>query len=173
MKKRVLVALSGGVDSAVAAALLLEKGYEVAGATMRLDPNSADDATRDAREVAEKLGIPFYEFDLRDRFVQEVIEPFCDRYLEGQTPNPCVLCNRTVKFGAFWEKAKALGFEFMATGHYARVTQDETGFHLLRADRSSRSKADFSAAVAASVRGQKVRIIAAFIRALATTSVPR
>ena len=134
MKKRVLVALSGGVDSAVAAALLLEKGYEVAGATMRLDPNSPDDATRDAREVAEKLGIPFYEFDLRDRFVQEVIEPFCDRYLEGQTPNPCVLCNRTVKFGAFWEKAKALGFEFMATGHYARVTQDETGFHLLRAD---------------------------------------
>lgn len=134
MKKRVLVALSGGVDSAVAAALLLEKGYEVAGATMRLDPNSPDDATRDAREVAEKLGIPFYEFDLRDRFVQEVVEPFCDRYLEGQTPNPCVLCNRTVKFGAFWEKAKALGFESMATGHYARVTQDETGFHLLRAD---------------------------------------
>ena len=134
MNKRVLVALSGGVDSAVTAALLMEQGYEVAGATMLLDPATGGAAVRDGRQVADKLGIPFYEFDLRDRFVQEVVEPFCDRYLEGQTPNPCVLCNRTVKFGAFWEEAQKRGFSHMATGHYARVTQDAAGFHLLRAD---------------------------------------
>ncbi len=143
--RRVLVAMSGGVDSSVAAALLAQAGYDVAGATMRLGDAEADArdeggccslaAVEDARRVAHRIGIPFHVLDFRDAFRTAVREPFVDAYLRGETPNPCVACNRFVKFGAFLSKARVLGFDAVATGHYARVEEDPAApgrFRLLR-----------------------------------------
>ena len=143
MKGRVVVALSGGVDSSVAACLLKEKGYEVIGATMRIrgdkeDPKSHDRCrgaadTEDARRVAEQLGIPFYVFNLEEEFEKEVIQYFCEEYGRGRTPNPCVLCNKKVKFGAFLKKALSLEAFFLSTGHYARSVLDGgTGRYVLK-----------------------------------------
>lgn len=129
-KKRVVVAMSGGVDSSVAAALLLEEGYEVIGMTMQLW-SQADERTpggccsletiQDARQVAERLGIPFYVVNFRDVFEKKVINYFTAEYLQGRTPNPCIACNRHIKFAALMEKALALEADYLATGHYARV----------------------------------------------------
>ncbi len=119
--ERVLVAMSGGVDSSAAAAVLLEQGYAVEGAMMLLSPETSRDSVRDAVEVADKLGIKFHVFDFRDKFSNDVIEPFCDMYLEGKTPNPCILCNRQMKFGAFLDRALEMGFDYIATGHYADI----------------------------------------------------
>ena len=132
MSKRVLVAMSGGVDSSAAAALLIKQGYQVAGATMLLT-DAGMDAVRDARQVADTLGIPHETFDFRAEFDQTVIRPFIAEYLAGRTPNPCVMCNRTVKFGAFLDKALALGYEYIATGHYARIAQENGRFSLYKA----------------------------------------
>ncbi|UCH33526.1 MAG: tRNA 2-thiouridine(34) synthase MnmA, partial [Armatimonadota bacterium] len=143
----VVVAMSGGVDSSVAAAMLKEQGCEVIGVTMRIWPcDDADDqsysprgccgpaAVADARRAAGKLGIPHYVFDLRDVFQREVIDPFCDDYAHGRTPNPCILCNRYIKFGALANRARRAGAERIATGHYARVERDAAGGRwLLRA----------------------------------------
>lgn len=132
--------MSGGVDSSVAAALLVEAGFEVIGITMHLAGDasrccSLDDA-EDARRVAEKLGIRFYVANYTERFRSEVIEPFADAYLEGRTPIPCVVCNRRFKFHHLMERARGLGARCVATGHYARVEDDEaTGLHVLRAAR--------------------------------------
>ncbi|RDV84364.1 tRNA 2-thiouridine(34) synthase MnmA [Ammonifex thiophilus] len=117
---RVAVALSGGVDSAAAAYLLLRSGHEVFGVTMLV---TGEEGKR-AAEVAEKLGIPHFVFDLRREFVQEVVKPFVEAYLAGLTPNPCVWCNRKLKFGLLLEEALKLGADFLATGHYARVWFD-------------------------------------------------
>lgn len=130
--------MSGGVDSSVAAALLLEQGYTVIGVTMktydfdRVGGNSGNetsccglDAFNDARMVAVKLGIPHYVVDLTEPFGREVIDNFVAEYLDGRTPNPCIICNRAIKWGALMEKATALGAGYIATGHYARTGFDE------------------------------------------------
>lgn len=136
--KKVMVAMSGGVDSSVAALLLKKQGYEVVGVTLRLwvDPQAeqsageesrsccAVDAVADARCVADSIGIPHYVFNMKDEFYQNVVCNFTEEYLKGRTPNPCVECNRTVKFSAMLQKAKGLGFDFLATGHYVRSEYD-------------------------------------------------
>jgi tRNA-specific 2-thiouridylase len=124
---RVAVGMSGGVDSSAAAALLLEQGYDVVGATMRhLPPEAANsccslEAVVDARRVAKKLGIEHHLVDVEETFADRVIRPFEEAYLAGQTPNPCAACNRYVKFGALWDWAKQAGADFIATGHFARI----------------------------------------------------
>lgn len=148
-RERVLVAMSGGVDSSLAAALLVEAGHEVVGVTMHLAGDtsrccSLDDAD-DARRVAERLGIRFYVASYGERFRSEVMEPFADAYLSGRTPIPCVACNRRFKFHHLLERARALGATRVATGHYARVVEDpETGRRrLLRAQDHAKDQSYF------------------------------
>jgi tRNA-specific 2-thiouridylase len=128
MAPRIVVGMSGGVDSSVAAALLVEQGFEVIGVTMHLAGSqsrccSLDDAD-DARRVAEALGIRFYVANYKDRFRAEVMEPFADAYLAGRTPIPCVACNDRFKFSHLLARARALGADAVATGHYARIEPD-------------------------------------------------
>lgn len=138
-KKKVLVAMSGGVDSSAAAALLVQQGYQCDGAMLKLAPNedsrccSADDA-EDARQAATRLGMRFYVFNETDRFRRCVMDRFTAEYAAGRTPNPCIDCNRELKFGALLDRALTLGYDYIATGHYARVAYDaESGrYRLLR-----------------------------------------
>ena len=138
-KKKVLVAMSGGVDSSAAAALLVQQGYDCDGAMLKLAPNedsrccSADDA-EDARQAATRLGMRFYVFNETDRFRRCVMDKFTSEYASGRTPNPCIDCNRELKFGALLDRALTLGYDYIATGHYARVAYDaERGrYRLLR-----------------------------------------
>ncbi len=131
---RIATAMSGGVDSSVAAALLKQAGHDVFGVTMLLVENARGTAAiADARKVAEKLGIPHQVIDLRDIFASRIIDGFCREYTRGRTPNPCVVCNREIKFGVLREKAEELGADFIATGHYARIESDEaTSTHYLK-----------------------------------------
>jgi tRNA-specific 2-thiouridylase len=128
--------MSGGVDSSVCAWLLKEQGYEVIGATMELWQEGGSGmesaAVSDARRVAEVLDIPFHAVDLRDRFHEEVVRRFTGEYLQGRTPNPCIFCNPQLKWGAFLERCRELGAEYIATGHYARVEQLENGRYAIR-----------------------------------------
>ncbi|MFZ5641931.1 MAG: tRNA 2-thiouridine(34) synthase MnmA [Bacillota bacterium] len=136
-KNKVVVAMSGGVDSSLTAALLQQKGYEVIGVTMQIWPAEREEdehsaggccslsAVDDARRVADKLGIPYYVMNFRDYFEHKVINNFVDEYLAGRTPNPCIACNKYVKFEALLQKAMALGAEYIATGHYTRLGYDE------------------------------------------------
>ena len=149
MSARIVVGMSGGVDSSLAAALLVEQGYEVIGITMHLAGSesrccSLDDAD-DARRVAEKLGIHFYVANYKDRFREEVVLPFADAYLAGRTPIPCVACNKRFKFDHLLARARALGADAVATGHYARIEADaETGEHrLLRARDGAKDQSYF------------------------------
>ena len=118
---RYLAAMSGGVDSSAAALLLLEQGHYVEGGIMRLAPDGDGSDIASAQAVCDRLGIKLHVFDMRELFRQAVIGPFCEQYLECKTPNPCVFCNRRIKFGAFVEKADELGFDGVATGHYADI----------------------------------------------------
>lgn len=140
---RIVVAMSGGVDSSVAAALLMEAGYEVIGMTMQIWPKDLPlcepveggccsiDAAEDARRVAERLGIPFYVVNFEEVFAREVIQDFAREYLEGRTPNPCIVCNRKVKFEALTRKAASLEAHYVATGHYTRTSRDNEGRYQL------------------------------------------
>ena len=142
---QVFLGMSGGVDSSAAAVLLQEQGYAVSGLHLSLLsglPLPADrlpDDGSDARAVASLLGLPFYDMDLSPEFRATVIDYFIREYEAGRTPNPCVFCNRRIKFGAMWDAAQKLGADYLATGHYAKIRQDPaTGRHLLcrGADRS-------------------------------------
>ena len=140
---KALVAMSGGVDSSMAAALMLEAGYEVIGVTLKqwVGPDgemptagccTVADA-EDARRVAAQLGVPYYVLDYVDEFTSAVVDPFGAAYLAGRTPNPCIECNRKVRFSALLERMDALRADVLVTGHHARVRADDAGFHLLRA----------------------------------------
>jgi tRNA-specific 2-thiouridylase len=142
MTNRVVAAMSGGVDSSVAAARLVDQGYDVVGIHLALAKVKGhaggkgcctlDDA-RDARRVADRLGIPFYIWDVSEEFQREVIENFISEYAEGRTPNPCVRCNEKIKFQAVLERSLALGFDAVATGHYAQIIDTANGPTLHRA----------------------------------------
>lgn len=132
---KVLVAMSGGVDSSVAAWLVQKSGAECAGAMMLLCGSRVFcdlPQDRDARQVAQRLQIPFYTLDTQEVFCREVVDTFVRTYEEGHTPNPCIRCNQTIKFGWFLDKALALGYDAVATGHYAKVEQMENGRYLLK-----------------------------------------
>lgn len=121
---RAAIALSGGVDSAVAALLMQEAGYELFGVTMRLWPKSRccdEKDIEDAAELCAQLGIPYQVLDYRERFRSEIVAPFIADYQDGRTPNPCTRCNQILKFSALWHEVQALGAEFLATGHYVRL----------------------------------------------------
>ncbi len=121
--RRILLAMSGGVDSSAAAELLRREGWEVLGVTFDLWPEVGQAAIEDARQVAAQLGIPHRVLSLRDEFLKQVVEPFCQDYFAGRTPNPCVRCNPLIKFNALLKLADELGAEAVATGHYARVAE--------------------------------------------------
>src|ERR1700726_1038867 len=145
MPARVVLAMSGGVDSSVAAYLLREQGYEVIGLFMRTGAHGAEDGRADhkkgccsaldagdARRVADRLGIPFYALDFESDF-NRIIDYFADEYLNGRTPNPCVVCNNWLKFGKLWAYGKQLQADFVATGHYAQVVERGGRFEMHKA----------------------------------------
>jgi len=150
-KERVAVAMSGGVDSSLAAARLKQAGYEVFGVTMQIWPSDKQafggccglEAVEDAKRVAYKLGIPHYVMDFRDIFTQKVIADFCQEYSVGRTPNPCIRCNQYIKFDALLERTKGLGADFLATGHYARIESSPDGYHLLKAADKNKDQSYF------------------------------
>ena len=140
---RVLAAMSGGVDSSVAAARMVDQGHEVVGVHLALSRESGQhggksrgcctlDDARDARRVADMLGIPFYVWDLSERFAAEVVDDFVDEYRNGRTPNPCMRCNEQIKFTAVLERGLAMDFDAVATGHYARIVDGPNGPELHR-----------------------------------------
>ena len=142
MEKKAIIAMSGGVDSSVAAYLMKERGYACMGVTMKLFYNedigvprehsccSLDDV-EDARSVANSLGIPYYVFNFSDRFKEDVIDRFIAAYENGMTPNPCIDCNRYLKFDKLYHRAKEVEFDYIVTGHYARIEQDENSGRFL------------------------------------------
>ena len=132
-RKKIAVAMSGGVDSSLTAAILLYKGFEVVGVTMWLFGEEDQKFIQDAKKVAEQLGIVHYVADFRKDFRAEVENYFVEEYLRGRTPNPCVRCNKKIKFGKLFEFANYVGAEFLATGHYARIVFEDERFKLKQA----------------------------------------
>lgn len=154
-RQRVAVAMSGGVDSSLSAALLQEAGYKVMGVSMQLwceakhnlSPSrptccSIEDIN-DARQVCYRLGIPFYVLNLEREFETLVVKRFCQEYSQGRTPNPCLLCNRYLKFDLLWQKVLSLGADYLATGHYARTDYSQGTYRLLKGIDTSRDQSYF------------------------------
>ncbi|SHJ57812.1 tRNA (5-methylaminomethyl-2-thiouridylate)-methyltransferase [Clostridium cavendishii DSM 21758] len=145
MNKKVVLGMSGGVDSSVAAYLLKQQGYDVIGVTMQIWQDDKEyeereggccslSAVDDARRVAEKLDIPFYVLNFRDKFKEKVIDYFVEEYINGRTPNPCIQCNKHLKFDDLLRKAQGIGAYYVATGHYAKIEQVDGRYCLVRAD---------------------------------------
>lgn len=143
--KKVVIGMSGGVDSSVAAYLLKKQGYDVIGVTMQIWQEDQEyeekeggccslSAVEDARRVANKIGIPFYVLNFRDSFKKDVIDYFVNEYIDGKTPNPCIVCNKKLKFGLLLDKARAIGAEYVATGHYAKIIQENGRYQLIKSD---------------------------------------
>ena len=150
--KNIMIAMSGGVDSSVAAFLLKEQGFSPTGATMCFglvdvsgNPKSCCDprSVSDAKRICQKLGIPHYVFDYANELKEFVIDNFVEEYKKGRTPNPCVRCNSFLKFNLLLNRAKELGLNAIATGHYAKITEDDTGFHLETADDKNKDQTYF------------------------------
>jgi tRNA-specific 2-thiouridylase len=139
--KTVAIAMSGGVDSSVAAALLVEQGFDVFGVMLRLWSAGPETSNRCcspedvslAGQVASQLDIPFHTLDVKDMFKKEVVDPFIDDYAQGRTPNPCMRCNRIIRWGFLLESIRTMGASHLATGHYARIHHGENRYHLFRA----------------------------------------
>ena len=148
-KKKVVIGMSGGVDSSVAAYILKEQGYDCIGITMKLwgeaplacdnrpAPCCGEEAFRDALRVAFHIGIPHRVMDFTSEFRQHVVDPFSDEYIHGRTPNPCIECNRHLKWGSLLNEAKKLGADFIATGHYARISRLENGRFAIKTSATS------------------------------------
>ena len=150
-KQKIAVAMSGGVDSSVAALLLAKKGYQVIGLTMYLGSFSKASVQR-ARKVCQKLGIAHYRVNLAEDFARKIIKPFCSEYFSGRTPNPCIRCNETVKFGLLMAASRELGASWLASGHYVRLRQTKIKntnkknkiiYHLLKAKDKTRDQSYF------------------------------
>jgi tRNA-specific 2-thiouridylase len=149
--KKVLVGMSGGVDSSVAALLLKEQGYDVHGFTLRMWDEDGRCCSREDIEaavaVSRKIGIPHTIVDIRERFKHEVVDYFLEEYRSGRTPNPCAVCNQQIRFGSFWENVDRFGAEFLSTGHYARIIQESGEFFLAKGKDEQKSQEYFLALV--------------------------
>lgn len=151
--KKVLVAVSGGVDSAVAAKILIDQGYDVSGIFLNFwrdnsSPKSENkccslEAQLDAKKVCLKLGIPFYTFDFSSKFKKAVVDNFLNEYSQGKTPNPCVICNREIKIGGLLKYAQGLGFDFLATGHYVKVIKEKGQVKMMRGKDKNKDQSYF------------------------------